>query len=64
MIKLSEDDSLLGECDAFRVPLSHPGFNPLSQEFWQPVLQGRLDFPEKSGGLSGGTRTRLVPFPI
>ena len=64
MIELNEDDSLLGACDAFRLPLSHPGFNPLSQELWQPFMQGHLNLPEKSGGLSGGIRTRLVPSPI
>ena len=64
MIELNEDDSLLGACDAFRLPLSHPGFNPLSQELWQPFVQGHLNFPEKSGDLSGGIRTRLVPSPV
>ena len=64
MFELKEDDSLLRACDAFRLPLSHPGFNPLSQNLWQPFVQGHLNFPEKSGDLSGGIRTRLVPSPI
>ena len=64
MIELKEDGSLLRACGAFRSPLSHPGFNPLSQELWQPFVQGHLNFPEKSGDLSGGIRTRLVPSPI
>ena len=64
MIELKEDDSLLSACDAFRSPSSHPGFNPLGQNLWQPFVQGHLSFPEKSGGLSGGIRTRPVPSPI
>jgi len=64
MIELNEDGSLLGACDAFRLPLSHPGFNLLSQDLWQPFVQGHLDFPEKSGDLSGKIRTRLVPSPV
>ena len=64
MIELNEGDSLLRACGAVRLPLSHPGFNPLSQELWQPFMQGHLNFPEKSGDLSGGIRTRLVPSPI
>ena len=47
----------------FMFPCSHPGFDPLSEKLWQPFVQGRLYFPEKSGDFSCWSRTRLVPLP-
>ena len=51
------------ECDAFRFPCSHPGFDPPSEKLWQPFVQGRLYFPEKSRDFSGWYRTRSAPLP-